>query len=141
MPSEPSFKVINGHERRVHRRFGLNFSIRFRRLDKLIREPEAAVACHFGGTDISAGGVGGVAGGDALAGLKLAPGDKLMVEVDLEDGQDTLTTAAKVAWHSQGSGPEALQFAGFKFVLMTDEVQQRIQDLVSRAAQRGEALG
>lgn len=119
-------------ERRSYPRHSLNFSMRFRRLDSQTPLPNPFKDVEMAGTDISIGGLGGVASLEALGKVSLRHGERMMLELDLNDGKPTIMAAAKVAWDRTLNIKVPLQCAGFQFVYIADEAKARIYETIGK---------
>ena len=87
-------------------------------------------------TTLSAGGLSAAGDLQMLGEQALAKGTDLMVEVELNDGQEPLRAVAQVMWTRPAEGGKVL--AGMMFVIISDSNLERIQKQVAEALERGE---
>jgi hypothetical protein len=88
-------------------------------------------------TTLSVGGLSATGDLQVLGDKTLAKGEDLMVEMDLNDGQEPLRAVAQVMWTTAAEGGKSL--AGLMFVIISEDNLQRIHKQVTEAVAQGKA--
>jgi c-di-GMP-binding flagellar brake protein YcgR len=126
-------------ERRQYHRVPVNFVMRFKRWERGGRLETMGAPVELVGTDISEAGAGGAMDAAGMGGRTLAPGDRMLLEIELEGGAESFMVAAKLKWNRLDGERLALQFAGFQFDHLPEEAKKGLRRMVFRDLEsRGE---
>jgi hypothetical protein len=89
-------------------------------------------------TNLSVGGLSATGDLQVLGEAPLPKGSDLMVEMDMNDGQEPVRAIAQVMWAAPTSDQKYL--AGMMFVVISEGNLERIRSYVSKAAEAGQAV-
>ena len=89
-------------------------------------------------TNLSTGGLSATGDLQVIGDTELAKGGDLMIEVDMNDGEEPLRAIAQVMWSAPAEGGKFL--AGMMFVIISESNLERIRRQVAEAVARGEVV-